>query len=380
MNRIIHIIQKSLKEQIRSFKVLLLSLLMGPFFILVYYLIIHSSQTSYDIVVVQEDLGQSGVNQGDSLVHFMQESSQSIENFPVTVRLAGNEGEALELLGKSKADALVVIPENFTELLRQTEQGMLPEFKVRGDLTAPAYLLSAVIINEMVQEFIRTYHAQPGLFTFQEIPVGNTGNLDDFSLMVPGIIILSVIMLMFTASIAFVSEVENRTIIRLQLSKMRAIEYVVGVSAVQLLVGLASVIATYYTAVALGYRPVGGITGSLVAGGLASMSIIAFSLIIAAYTKSANEVLVVGNFPMFLFMFFTGAAFPMEGIPLFDIGSYSFTLQGLMSPTHAIAALHKMQNLGLGFQDVWPDYISLIILSLIYFILGAWLFRRRHLR
>lgn len=380
MKRIITIIQKSLKEQIRSFKVLLLSLLMGPFFILVYYLIIHSSQTSYDILVVQEDMGEMGENQGDSLFQFMQLSSQAIENFPVTVRQAGSEAEALELLGKSQGDALVTIPAGFTSILQQTELKSLPEFKVRGDLTAPAYMLSAVIINEMVQEYIRTYYSQPGLFTYQEIPIGNTGNLDDFSLMVPGIIILSVIMLMFTASIAFVSEIENRTIIRLQLSKMRAFEYVVGVSFVQLLVGIASVLVTFYTAVALGYKPVGGIAGSLVAGGLASLSIIAFSLIIAAYTKSANEVLVVGNFPMFLFMFFTGAAFPMEGVPLFDIGSYTFTLQGLMSPTHAISALHKLQNLGLGFDAVWPDLISLIFLSILYFALGVWLFRRRHMR
>jgi hypothetical protein len=71
---------------------------------------------------------------------------------------------------------------------------------------------------------------------------------------------------------------------------------------------------------------------------LASISIVAFSLILAAVTKTVNEVLIVGNFPLFLFMFFTGAAFPMKGNELFNVAGYAITIQGLMSPTHAINA------------------------------------------
>lgn len=380
MKRIISVIRKSLKEQLRSFKVLLLSLLMGPFFILVYYLIIHSTQTTYDILVLQSDTGQIGENQGDTLYDFMQLSSASIENFPVTLNRVETEEEGLEKLRKNKGDVLLVIPEGFTAILSQKERSQLPEFKIQGDLMKPSYMLSAVIINEMTQEFLRSYYQEEPLFTYQELPLGNTGNLDDFSLMVPGIIILSVIMLMFTASIAFVSEVENKTIIRLKLSKLKSYEYLSGVSFVQMLVGMASVIVTYYTAVALGYEPAGSMMGILIPSLLASLSIIGFSLILAAYTRSANEILVVGNFPMFLFMFFTGAAFPMEGVPLLELGNYTLTLQGLMSPTHAISALHKIQNLGMSFNEVWPEMISLFILTAIYFVLGAWLFRRRHMR
>lgn len=380
MKRIISVIRKSLKEQLRSFKVLLLSLLMGPFFILVYYLIIHSTQTTYDILVLQSDTGQMVENQGDTLYDFMQLSSASIENFPVTLNRVETEEEGLEKLRKNKGDVLFVIPEGFTAILSQKERSQLPEFKIQGDLMKPSYMLSAVIINEMTQEFLRSYYQEEPLFTYQELPLGNTGNLDDFSLMVPGIIILSVIMLMFTASIAFVSEVENKTIIRLKLSKLKSYEYLAGVSFVQMLVGMASVIVTYYTAVALGYEPAGSMMGILIPSLLASLSIIGFSLILAAYTRSANEILVVGNFPMFLFMFFTGAAFPMEGVPLLELGNYTLTLQGLMSPTHAISALHKIQNLGMSFNEVWPEMISLFILTAIYFVLGAWLFRRRHMR
>jgi ABC-2 type transport system permease protein len=113
---------------------------------------------------------------------------------------------------------------------------------------------------------------------------------------------------------------------------------------------------------------------------LTSVSIVAFSLIIAAVTKTANEILIVGNFPLFLFMFFTGAAFPMKGKELFSLAGYPITLQGLMSPTHSVAALKKVLILQMGFEDIIPEIIALSILTLFYFFIGIWLFQRRHMK
>jgi ABC-type multidrug transport system permease subunit len=114
--------------------------------------------------------------------------------------------------------------------------------------------------------------------------------------------------------------------------------------------------------------------------GLTSLSIIAFSLIIAAATKSANEVLVVGNFPMFLFMFFTGAAFPIKSEPLFTIAGYPINFQGLMTPTHAISALNKTLVMDMGITAIIPEITAIIILTAIYSAIGTLLFKLRHLK
>jgi hypothetical protein len=118
----------------------------------------------------------------------------------------------------------------------------------------------------------------------------------------------------------------------------------------------------------------------IVIAGLTSLSIIAFSLIIAAITKSANEVLVVGNFPMFLFMFFTGAAFPLKSDALFTIAGYPVNIQGLMTPTHAISALNKTLVMNMSVGSVIPELTAIVVLTAIYFLIGAFLFNRRHLR
>ena len=204
--------------------------------------------------------------------------------------------------------------------------------------------------------------------------------MNDFQMMVPGLLIVSLIMLMFTASIAFVSEVENKTIMRLKLSKITTLQFLAGNTIVQLILGVTSVILTLVIALMLGYQYSGSLLIMILIAGLTSLSIIAFSLIIAALTKTAGEVLVVGNFPMFLFMFFTGAAFPLKSAALFTIAGYPVNLQGLMTPTHAISALNKTLTMDMSFGSIIPEITAICILTLIYFIVGAIIFKKRHLK
>ncbi len=187
-------------------------------------------------------------------------------------------------------------------------------------------------------------------------------------------------MLMFTASIAFVSEVENKTIMRLKLSRIGSLEFLGGISLVQIMVGVLSLLLTLLTAILLGFRYEGSLGILLLIAALTSMSIIAFSLIIASVTKSANEVLIVGNFPMFLFMFFTGAAFPIKSEALFTVAGYPVNVQGLMTPVHAISALNKALVMNMNLVSILPEIIAILLLTVLYFLIGACIFRKRHLK
>jgi len=187
-------------------------------------------------------------------------------------------------------------------------------------------------------------------------------------------------MLMFSATIAFVTEVENKTMLRLKLSKISSLEFLTGVGFVQVLIGVISILLTLLVAVWLGFDYAGSILVLIFIAVLTSISIIAFSLLLAACTKTVNEVLIVGNFPLFLFMFFTGAAFPMNGKELFSVWGYSISLQGLMSPTHAISALNKVLILNMEFNDIIPEIIVLVVLTFFYFVIGVLSFQRRHMK
>ena len=290
---------------------------------------------------------------------------------------------AVGAVKNKKADALIVIDDSFTQKLHRKKSNdtvALPGIEFVGDLTSTGYLVSAVWANEIVNEYALLVTGSKRIIGVKETALGTSASASGFDMIVPGILIVSLIMLMFTASIAFVSEVENKTIMRLNLSKLTAFEYLSGISFVQLLVGIASVLLTLLTAIMLGFNYSGSLTIMIIIAVLTSLSIISFSLIIAAVTKSASEVLVVGNFPMFLFMFFTGAAFPLHSDPIFSIAGYPINIQGLMTPTHAISALNKTLIMDMDVLSITPEVISIIVLTIIYFLIGAAIFKRNHMK
>ena len=380
------IIVKSLKEQMRSFWILMLTLSMGPFFIAVYYLIIETSKPHYDVSIVNNDNGyifnSVPVNTGAEFISYFDKNMKDTVKMPFSLKKYPSEADALRALKNKKTDAVVIIPEDFSEHLinRINEDNAGPaEVQFYGDLTNVNYLLSALWANEILNSFIKKTTGTADMIRISETGIGTSSDISDFDMIVPGILILSVIMLMFTATIAFISEVENKTIIRLKLSRITSFEFVSGITVVQIIVGITSILLTLATASLLGFEFNGSVAIFIFIAILTSISIIAFSLILAALVKTTNEVLIVGNFPLFLFMFFTGAAFPFRSEGLFSLFGYPVTLQGLMSPTHAISALNKIMIMQMKLVDIIPEITALIILIVVYFITGMILFRNRHM-
>lgn len=385
--KIISIIVKSLKEQVRSYWVLLLSLSMGPFFIFVYFLILETSKPQYNIIIVNNDKGVLNdgrqINHGENLIAFFRSSRADTIPIPLAIEEVSEHISGIEKIKNKQADALIVIDDSFSLAIdkrKSSENAAIPRVEFTGDLTNTNYLISAVWANEIINEYtIQATHINK-IVEVKETPLGTSATISSFDIIVPGILIVSLIMLMFTASIAFVSEVENKTILRLKLSRVSTFEFLTGTGVVQLIVGVISVLLTLLTSVLLGFHYTGSLLIMISIACLTSLSIISFSLIIAAITRSASEVLVVGNFPMFLFMFFTGAAFPLKRDALFTIAGYPVNIQGLLSPTHAISALNKTLIMNMGIRSILPEIIAIIILTILYFIIGALIFKQRHFK
>jgi ABC-2 type transport system permease protein len=428
--KIIHIIKKSSKEQMRSFWMLLLTLSMGPFFIFVYFLIAQSSERNYNVLIENRDTGvvvayepkpnkinanheSQRVNHGANLIVYTNKELIKNGYDYINCNQVTSSDSAKVLLKDKKAHALIVIPQNFSATLysnshsentirdtssenkglTNSDSSNLIDIHYTGDLTSEGYLLSALFIDDAIKNYTDSIMNRQKIINVSETALGNSDNLSEFDLVVPGILIVSIIMMMFTASIAFIWEVENKTITLLKLSNLNPIEYLLGVSSVQTIIGVVAAFLSLGTAIALGFS-VGGSVDSMYVGGtqnnisiivtifivsaLTSLSIVAFSLIVAACTKSANEILIVGCFPMFLFMFFSGAAFPLNTSPLFSIAGYPLSIQSLMSPTHATSALNKILVMDQSLTNIIPELISISILTIIYLIIGAILFKNRH--
>ncbi len=385
--KIFDVITKSVKEQYRSFWILVLTVFMAPFFVGVYYLISESSNPSYDILIYNRDKGVTlnnrVINYGKDFISAAKSEILNPGEIPLNLLELTNPDSASILLKNRKADVLLIIPEGFSDSidlgLRQ-HRPIPPEIEFQGDMTDFSYMISAIWGSELFRVYIENVSGFPSPFRIKESHIARDSGQNEFDLYMPGLFILSLVMLMFSASIAFVTEIENGTILRFRLSGLTTFEFISGVTIIQLAIGLLSIGITMGTAYLLGFRSNGPFWPATLVIGFSALSIIAFSVILAALTKSSNEILVVGNFPLFLFMFFTGAAFPLEGKALFSIGGYGLNLQGLMSPTHAVLALKKVMIFNSGFTEIIPELSSLFILTIIYFAIGSWLFKKKHMR
>jgi ABC-type multidrug transport system permease subunit len=380
--RITGVIKKCLKEQYRSFWLLILTVSTAPFFVLVYNLITKSYIPVYDVLILNNDKGAqiktSVINLGDSLISSMMFNQDQACK---TGRIE-NKMDAMVKLKNKKADLLMILPENFSSSLKTADSGnsLIPfDLEFLGNITDINYIITAIIAYNSVSDFVTRETGIQSPFNFKETGIGTSGTLTDFELAVPGLIIFSIIMLMLSASVAMIAEVENKTMHRLNMSGVSTLELMGGITVVQILVGFLSVVLTLAIASWLGFRFQGSVVLVFLVLLLTIISIIAFSLFIAALSKTVTQVLIIGNFPLFLFMFFTGAMFPINTTPWFTIKGYSISIISLMSPAHSVSALNKILIMQDGFRNILPELICLVLLIILYYAFGIWAYRRRHM-
>jgi len=364
-----------------------LTLLMAPLFIAIYYLMAETEDPVYDVVLVNQDRATEfrGENfrLGDSIVIYARMLSLAPDMGMIKVNSMDNREEAVESLRTRKADVVLVLPGNLSASVAAypDSSGLTSRIELIGDVTQMEYILGAVWSEELINRYIQELAEIRMPVSWYETTLGFSGKRTFFELYVPGLLILSIIMIIFSASAAIVREPESRTLERLRISRLSALEFLTGISLVQLIVAILSLLLALLTAMALGYTLIPGTFWFIMLiTVLTAFSMISFSLLVAAMCRSVKEVAIIGTFPLFLLMFFTGAAFPVSGGHLFTIGEYQVMLNDILAPKFAIEALNKVLIRGLEVKDTIPEMIALIALTLFYFATGTWAFVRRHMR
>lgn len=376
-----HLFKKEMLETFRDWKMLSLTLTFAPFFVLLMYGYLGHTSPVYQLSVVNEE-PEEPLAQG--LIEALRQVRTPEGDAVLRVREI-TPGEVEERLQDRRADVVLFVPRGFSSTLaafRTDPGGEVAEplaIRSRGDPANPDYMMAAVWTDMTVMAFVEySSGIQVPLTLAPETVAGGT-SLTDFEIYVPGLLSLSLMMLMFTAAGALIREKDRGTIIRLRLSNLSVAEWLTSVTATQLLVGLLALALTYLTALGVGYRSSGSLLILLVVGGVASISIMAFSVLVAAFLRTVFDLVTVGCFPFFILMFFSGGMFPLPGVPLFQVGDRTMELNDVLPTTHAIEAMAKVLNYGAGFREVIPELVAVLTLSLLFYILGTWIFTRRHM-
>lgn len=377
--KIFRISWKTLKEQTRDWVTLGLSLSLGAFFVLLYWLMIPSGSTTYGVMVQNLDTGPMG----EQVIAVLEDLSYPSGDPLLEVIPVSDQAKAEDLLKDRDAEVLLVIPGIFSETLLAAAKGenqSPAEVTLVGDLTNPYYAVGAVMAGSVIDEFVQAQTGEVRPVSFNEIALGASAGRSEFDLYIPGILIVSVVMLVFIVSMTISSEVEAGTLRRLQMTPMRASDLLIGISLPTVLLGIVSLLLTLGIAIALGFNSQGSIWLAMLIGAITAVAVVGVGLIVAAFSKSVSQAFIIANFPLIFFMFFSGGVYPIPRINLFEMGGIQVSIYDVIPPTHAVVALNKVLTLGSGINELWYEIISLIILSLIYYGIGIWIFQRRQLR
>jgi len=380
--RLIHVFLKSMREQLRSYWMLILTLSLAPVFVLLYWLVTGGGSTTYRVLIINHDR-QTAASVSAAVIEKIQKLSYANGQPILKVTLTEDQAAAENKLRNREATALIVFPDNFSSTLLSTQSGQSVnpvKLTIIGDLTNPYYPLVSIMAVSAVDEYVKEMIGQSSPIVLNEIPLGASDARTEFEMYVPALLILAVVMLIFQVSMTITREVEGGTLRRLQMTKMTAFDLLGGISLTQVLIGVACVVLTFVTALLLGFRSQGPLWVAILVGAVTSFSIVGVGLMIACLARTVSEAFIYSNFPLIFLMFFTGAVFPMPPIPVFTVAGRTIALFDFLPPTHAIVALNKVLTLGAGLKDITYELSMLLFLSVVYFVLGVWLFNKVQLK
>ncbi len=383
--RLFSVFRVALREQLRSPWDLVLSLLLAPMFIWLYWSMVGGGSTYYKVLVIDNDRGSCPI--GDPAQTC---AEQAIEQMSLLTYESGTpllkltyvdqRTEAETMLRNRKAASLLIFSEDFTDSIRDKQPGNRAQVTFVGDLTNPYYTPAVIFSNAVLESYVRKATGQPSPILVTEEPLGGSASRSEFEIYVPGLLIAASTMMLFSIAILITRQIESGTVRRLQLTQMTAFDLLGGISILYTLISLVTVALSFATAQALGFRSQGPLWVGVLICAINGVSIIGIGLITACFSRTVARAAIIVNFPLFLVLFFSGAVFPVGNPRLFALAGRDYGIFDLLPQTHATTALNKVLSLGVGSKDVTFELISLTVLALVYFAVGVWMFKRTHLR
>ena len=295
--------------------------------------------------------------------------------------MSSDEQIQSEVKGKV-IDIGIIIPVGYSDKLSSAADGNVDSPAVvefYGSLGNMRYTVAALMASDAVYRQGMEIAQITLPSNISETFVEKKLPINEFEGYVPGLISMAVLMILFSATASIVKENDKKTLIRLKLSRLGAFNFLAGICFVQAGVAVIAIVLTYWTGLGLGYKPVGGFGPVLVVGIISSFSMVAISLVVAAFLDTIFDVLTIGCFPFFILMFFSGSMFPMPKMDIFTVAGHSFAITDILPLSHTANAFNKILNYGAGIEEILFDILMIGLLTVIYFAAGILLYQRRKL-
>lgn len=374
------VFKKSMLEQFRDFKATVLTILSPIIFIVIFGMAFGQGFYTYTLGISNADRGPLG----GLLVKEIESSEYPNGNKIFKVELANLDKEGINsAIKKKKYDAHLGIPENFSEALEsggKSADASQVAIPITGDPSNLAYNFLSSFVENHLHNFVWAAGTAVSPIQIQYEETDSVKTKSEFENMAPGLMIFSVFFLLILSSMIVTKEVENRTIHRVIMSKVKPIEICGGISLSQLVLAAIMLPLVFATSGLLGFSSSGSYLLAFLVSLVTTFSAIGMGLIISAFCKTSLEAFVIGNIVVTPMMFLAGIFFKVPSVKLFTIMDKEIELLTLMPTLDAVTAMNKILINNADFKGILPEFIVLTVLSAGYFVLGVYLFSRRYMK
>jgi ABC-2 type transport system permease protein len=305
-------------------------------------------------------------------------------------RLAGyyfSVNELADAVSRGGVDAGVVVPYDYARDLARdrptTVQFLLNAMNANTATISRAYAEGVIqsynsgLRRERVRSRVETVAgtdiARRGQVQLQPAFLYNPGLVDSWFIVTGVFGLLLILNSSLVSSAAMVREREAGTIEQLLMSPASTSEIIIAkITPLFILLCMMMLVAIAVLKLAFGVPFHGSILFLLLGGALCILSGISIGTVIATFSKSAQQAQLTSFFINPPLSSLSGALNPVEAMPKW--------LQPLtvLNPIHHFATIVRGSTLkGSGFLDLWPNFLGLLIFTVILVSLSVWRFRKQ---
>ncbi|WP_411822126.1 ABC transporter permease [Leptospira sp. 'Mane'] len=367
---VLSIFKRGLIQEFRSPLNLSLTIFTTPFFILFYWILIgNSRQETIGLFVDRPVI--STVHEEQTELNSISNKLKSLESKDIRIVPIRNQKELDRKL--KEREIILGIKVYMETKLAKKQPSILKTEIYTSDNTIKNQYLSLLIKSNLLDLFS----------TETELPfsirIKNNSQFQirsDFEQFIPGLLVFSILMLVFSSSMMMTSEIESETYIRYKMSNTSIFSVLAGLSLLQLFNGTLSLIFSLLLAKLLGYEFYDKLIWVCLICSIGAVSCIGIGLLIARFMKTAQQAFLTSSFIMFLFLLFSGVIFPKPIMELRIGPGISFDLFHLLPTTLMKSALDQILVSNKSPDSVVYELVALSVISLLYYISGYFFYQR----
>lgn len=268
-----------------------------------------------------------------------------------------------------------------------TEQAGIPDLNFRGDALNMQYYRASAILGSLARRYFDQESERPELFKLNEeslnahaaSTISISGPQTTFDLYAPGMIVFAILMLIPQTAMLVSREIRWKTLRRLRLTRLTALDLLGGVSLSQWVVAFIQVLVIFWAAGWMGFHNQGSFWLALLVGMILSFSAIGMGLLVAGFVENDSQAANVGATVSMLQVFLSGAFYQLPPMTLFTLAGHQIDLFDIFPATHSFMALQQVLTYGDSLPQIAFRLAASLLLSGLFFVVGVVIFQKRQM-